>query len=270
MIDPTAFQIVKQEVFRHPFKDDKVRAIAYAQGCFSAEQVAELMSAFNFDDDKMKGLQACVGKMLPAMCVATVPILRQFSFSKNQISTLELLAGHITDPLNYIVFDEVFSFISDRNKAREIMTRRAAMGGPARGPGVYTQASPGNPYPYGTPNYAVNPNDPVYRLVDKTANFVAGEVGALLGTRRNYGGAVLSRPVATTVMAPPGAQVLIQPQPGQTVMTAPVTAAYPVGAHPPPPPAAAAYPTGAQPPPPPGYHYPPGYYGAPQPPPPYK
>lgn len=255
MIDPTAFQIVKQEVFRHPFKDDKVRAIAYAQGCFSSEQVSELMSAFNFDDDKMKGLQACVGKMLPAMCVATVPILRQFSFSKNQISALELLAGHITDPLNYIVFNEVFSFISDRNKVREIMSRRAAMGGPAQGPGVYMQASPGNPYPYGTPNYTVNPNYPMYRLVDKTANFVAGEVGALLGTRRNYGGAVLSRPVTTTVMAPQGAQVVIQPQPGQTIITAPAAAAYPIG---------------AQHPPPPGYQYPPGYYSIPQPPPPYK
>lgn len=260
MIDPFAFQIVKQEVFRHPFKDNKVKAIAYAQGCFSSEQVAELLTAFNFDDDKLKGLQACIGKMLPAMCVATLPILRQFKFSKNQVSALELLAGHILDPMNYIVFNEVFAFINDRNKVKEIMSKRAAIGGPAQGPGVFTQPSQGNPYPYGTPNYSANPIDPVYRVVDRTAQFVAGEVGSILGRRQAYGGAVLGQPAATTVISPPGAQVVFQPQPGHTVVATSgvaVSTPYSLGAQPPPP---TAY----------GYQYPPGYSGASYPPPPYK
>ena len=71
-MDPTSFGMVKGEVQRLPFKDDKVKAIAYAQGYFYAEQVGELMREFGFDDDRLRGLQACVGKMLPATCAVLV------------------------------------------------------------------------------------------------------------------------------------------------------------------------------------------------------
>lgn len=54
-MDPTSFRIVKGEVQRLPFKDDKVKAIAYAQGNFHSEQVAELLREFGFDDGRFKG-----------------------------------------------------------------------------------------------------------------------------------------------------------------------------------------------------------------------
>ena len=65
-MDPTSFAIVRGEVQRLPLKDDKVKAIAYAQGNLYAEQVAELMRAFSFDDGRLKGIQACVGKDAPS------------------------------------------------------------------------------------------------------------------------------------------------------------------------------------------------------------
>ena len=252
-MDPTAFGIVKGEVQRLPFKDDKVKAIAYAQGCFYAEQVGELMREFNFDDDRLRGLQACVGKMLPATCVGVLPILKAFSFGKNKLQALELVAVQVIDPLNYVVFNDVFSFSKERNRACEIMQRRANMGLPQAHPQTYVG---GNPYPYGRPNPSVDPNDPLYRAVDKA---VDGVCSALFG--RPQPGLVVQRPVAyqttTTYVTPPSGVQGLQVPPGATVttMAPPGTylpyayqgvppGSYPVGGAPPP-----GYPYGQAPPP---------------------
>ncbi|KAJ7370144.1 protein of unknown function (DUF4476) [Desmophyllum pertusum] len=230
-MDPVSFGIVKGEVQRLPFKDDKVKAIAYAQGYLYAEQVGELMREFSCDDDRLKGLQACVGKMLPASCVGIFTILKAFNLDKNKVQALELVAVQVTDPLNYIVFNDVFPFVNDRARARVIMQRRATMA-PPQAP-VMNPAMAGNPYPYGRPKAAVDPNDPVYRAVDNAVTGVCSVVdsacGALFG-RPSRPGAVIQRPVTyqtttTAYVTPPGSgvQVLHVPQ-GATVQTIPTVA----------------------------------------------
>lgn len=251
-MDPTSFGMVKGEVQRLPFKDDKVKAIAYAQGYFYAEQVGELMREFGFDDDRLKGLQACVGKMLPATCASVTSILRAFSFDKNKIQALELVVIQVTDPLNFLVFNDVFSFMKDRQRVSVIMQRRASMP-PPQPPAFVNPAVAGNPYPYGRPKPSVDPNDPLYRAVDGAVSGVASVVdsacGALFGRPSRPGAVVVQRPVAyqttaTTYVTPPGPGVqILNVPPGATVTTIPQAApgyqhyphgSYPMGQAPPP------------------------------------
>lgn len=264
-MDPVAFGIVKGEVQRLPLKDDKVKAIAYAQGYFYAEQVGELMRLFSFDDGRLKGLQACVGKMFPATCAGLIPILAAFNFDNNKVSALELVSVQVTDPLNFLVFDSVFPYKNERQRVRGIMQRRATMG-PPQPPAATNPAIAGNPYPYGRPNPSVDPNDPLFRAADKAVtgavNIVEGACGALFG-RPAQRGAVIQRPVAyqtttTSYVPPPGAggvQVVHVP-PGATVTTIPPAARYPQQAY-----APGTYPTGQAPPP---YQAQPGYPAPPQ------
>ena len=251
-MDPTSFGIVKGEVQRLPLKDDKVKAIAYAQGNFYAEQVGELMREFSFDDGRLKGLQACVGKMLPATCVGIIPILRAFSFDTNKVSALELVSAQVTDPLNFVVLNEVFPFVNERERARNIMQRRATMG-PPQPPAAVNPAMVGNPYPYGRPRPSVDPNDPLFRAADKAVtgavNIVEGACGALFGRPSQPGAVIVQRPVAyqttTSYVTPPGAGVqVVHVPPGATVTTIPPPAPYPRQAYP-----AGTYPMGQAPPP---------------------
>ena len=242
-MDPTSFGIVKGEVQRLPFKDDKVKAIAYAQGHFYAEQVGELLRVFSFDDGRLKGLQACVGKMFPATCVGVFPILRAFSFDNNKVQALELMAVQITDPLNFMVFNEVITNLKDRERVRIIMQRRASMA-PPQMPAPVNAAVAGNPYPYGRPKATVDPNDPAIRVMENAVSGVCSAVdsacGALFG-RPSRPGAVVQRPVAyqtttTAYVAPPGAGVqILHVPPGATVQTIPqappVYQAHPPGTY---------------------------------------
>ena len=233
-MDPISFGIVKGEVQRLPLKDDKVKAIAYAQGHFYAEQVGELLREFSFDDGRLKGLQACVGKMLPATCVGIFPILRAFSFDNNKVQALELVALQLTDPLNFQVFNEVISVLKDRERVRIIMQRRATMG-PPQMPAPMNPTLAGNPYPYGRPQASMDPNDPLitYRAVDNAlgsavngaCSAVNSACDALFGRPSRPGAVIVQRPVAyktttTAYVVPPGSgmQVLNVP-PGATVQT---------------------------------------------------
>ena len=249
-MDPTSFGIVKGEVQRLPLKDDKVKAIAYAQGHFYAQQVGELLRQFSFDDGRLKGLQACVGKMLPATCVGIFPILRAFSFDNNKVQALELIAVQISDPLNFQVFNEVIPVLRDRERVRVIMQRRATMG-PPQMPAPMNPAMAGNPYPYGRPKASVDPNDPLYRAVDNAMGSAVNGVfsavdsacGALFGRPSRPGAVIVQTPVAykttsTAYVVPPGSGVQVLHVPlGATVQTVTPAASpgtYPVGQAPPP------------------------------------
>jgi len=250
-MDPAAFGIVKGEVQRLTFKDDKVNAISFAQGHFYAEQVAQLMKMFSFDDGRLKGLQACVGKMLPATCVAIIPILKAFSFDKNKVSALEVIAMQITDPLNFHAFNEVFPYINERDRVRNIMQKRATMGPPQ--PPVINPALAGNPYPYGKLRPSVDPDDTLYKAADRAftgaVNVVEGAASMLFG-RPQQRGVVVQRPATvsyqttTSYVTPPGTGVqVVHLPPGASVATITPSAPYPRQPY-----VAGSYPVGQMPP----------------------
>jgi len=229
-MDPTAFAIVKNEVRRLPFVDDKIQAIVYAQGNLYAEQVGDLLmyDVANYDDDKMRVLQAAAPKMLPASCLGIITILRAFRSDKKKVQAVQLLSRQITDPMNFHVWNEVFPYQQERDTIRGIMTRQASAGVPPSPPNNHVQYA-GNPYPYGLPRPKVDPNDPVYRAVDKTVDIVAGGIASaanLIAPRPAARGVVISRPGAvvyqtTTVSSYPNVSVS-NPSPGvQVIQTGP-------------------------------------------------
>lgn len=246
-MDPTAFAIVKSEVRRLPFVEDKIQAVVYAQGNLYAEQVGDLLvfDVNAYDDDRMRFLQAAAAKMLPASCLGIITILRAFRSDSKKVQAVQLLSRHITDPLNFQVWNEVFPYQQERDTVRGIMTRQASSVPPAA-PTTTVQYA-GNPYPHGRPRPRVNPDDPVYKLVDKSVDVVASGISAaanVIAPRPSHRGAVVARPGAviyqtTAVNSYPNVAV-VNPAPGvQVIQTGP-----------PPPPGAVRYTVVNAPPPP--------------------
>ena len=241
-MDPSTFAIVKSEVRRLPFVDDKIQAIVYAQGNLYAEQVGDLLlNDVGYEDDKMRFLQSAASKMLPASCIGIITILRAFTSDSKKVQAVQLLSRHITDPMNFQVWNEVFPYSKERDTVRGIMTRQASIVPPA--PPSPSVVVVGNPYPYGRPKPRVNPDDPVYRLVDKTVDVVASGIASAIAPRGRPG-IVVNRPgvvYQTTTVANvnyPNVAVA-NPAPGiQVIQTGP-----------PPPPGSVQYVYGAQPPP---------------------
>ncbi|EDO34109.1 predicted protein [Nematostella vectensis] len=221
-MDPTAFAIVKNEVHRLPHVDDKIQAIVYAQGNLYAEQISELLSTMSFDDDKLKTLQNCVSKMLPASCMGVFPILRWFRSDRSRVQAVQVLAGYITDPMNFNSFNELFPYAPDREMIRRVMTNRT--GPPPMAP-QYGPETVGNPYPYGRPKPRLDPNDPAYQLVDKTVDAVASGISSFLAPRRSQGAVVVNTPgtvvyQTTTSTSYPGGMTVVNPG-GATVVSGP-------------------------------------------------
>ncbi|KAJ7372107.1 protein of unknown function (DUF4476) [Desmophyllum pertusum] len=149
-MDSSSFENIKSAVEEQSFKDEKIDALkatlSCAHGYLSADQVAQLVQEFSFDDDKVKAVEICAPRMYSTTCEQAAAILRVFSFDKSKTSALEVIACHITDD-NLSALDSVFSFVSDRNRAKEIlMNRDRGAAGPQPGlppqPGVYPGVGP--------------------------------------------------------------------------------------------------------------------------------
>lgn len=222
-MDASSFENIKRAVKAQHFKDEKLDAIRTSLSCsygyLSADQVAQLVQEFPFDDERVKVVEICVPRMYSTTCQQAAAILRVFSFDKSKTQALEAFACHITDN-DLAALESVFSFPSDRNRAREILMSRSPSG-PQAGfppqPGVY----PGTgPPPGGFPGMAPQPG---------------GFPGAAPYSGAPYPGAA--------------------PYPGQSPYPAPGPygggGMYPAGPSPyaPPRPAGVQYPTGTVPPP---------------------
>ena len=149
-----------RDVKAQHFKDEKLNAIRASLSCsygyLSADQVAQLVKEFPFDDERVKCVEICAPRMYGTTCAQAASILGVFSFDKSKTQALEIIAGQITDN-NLVALDSAFSFSSDRQRAREILMNRTSSG-PTPGlppqPGVY----PGSgPMPGGFPGMAPQP-----------------------------------------------------------------------------------------------------------------
>ena len=143
-MDSNSFENIKRAVKERNFKNEKLDALkttlACSYGYLSAEQVAQLLPEFSFDDDKEKAVEVCAPRMYSITCEQAATILRGFSFDKSKIKALEVIACHITDN-NLGALESALNFASDRNRAREILMNRSQPGLP-RQPGVYPGAGP--------------------------------------------------------------------------------------------------------------------------------
>ena len=145
-MDSTSFENIKSAVQGRNFKDEKLDALkstlACSYGYLSAEQVAQLLPEFSFDDDKEKIVEICAPRMYSITCEQATSILGVFSFGKSKIKVLEVIACHIADN-NLAALDRAFDFPSDRERAREILMNRPRTGmQPGLPSHVYPSAGP--------------------------------------------------------------------------------------------------------------------------------
>ena len=145
-MDSASFENIKSAVKGGNFKDEKLDALkstlSGSYGYLSAEQVAQLLPEFSFDDDKEKAVEVCAPRMYGITCEQATTILRGFSFDKSKIKALEAIACHIADN-NLAALDSAFDFSSDRERAKEILMNRPRSGmQPGFPPQVYLGVGP--------------------------------------------------------------------------------------------------------------------------------
>ena len=170
-MDASSFDNIVRAVQAQHFKDEKLDAIRTSLSCsygyLSADQVAQLVKEFPFDDERVKCVEICAPRMYSITCEQAASILRIFSFDKSKTKALEVIASHVTDN-NLAALDSAFSFSSDREQAREILVNRCRPG-PQPGlppqPGVYPGAGPqpgGFPAPAPYPGMSPYPGQSPY------------------------------------------------------------------------------------------------------------
>ena len=162
-MDSNSFQNIKRAVDERSFKDEKLDALRSTLSCsygyLSADQVAQLVSEFSFDDDREKVVEICAPRMYSITCEQAASIMRVFSFDKSKIKVLEVIVRHITDN-NLSALDSALNFSRDRDRAREILMSRSHSG---LQPGFPAGGFPGMaPQPGGYPAPAPYPGQASY------------------------------------------------------------------------------------------------------------
>lgn len=76
------------------------------------------VSSLNFDSDKVKEVRASAG--FPITCAQVSSIVNELKFSDDQVKVVKILRQHITDPQNYLVLEQNFTFDSDKKKVRNL------------------------------------------------------------------------------------------------------------------------------------------------------
>lgn len=148
-MDPNSFESIKRAVGRQNAKSEKLDALSASLSSsyryLSADQVAQFVLEFQYDDDKVKAVEVCAPRMYSMTCEQAVSILRVFSRDLSKTKALEVIAGRITDD-NWPAFDSVLRSSRDlRIRAREILKNRTR-GEPQPGlppqPGVHPGVGP--------------------------------------------------------------------------------------------------------------------------------
>ncbi|KAG8452772.1 hypothetical protein GDO86_004531 [Hymenochirus boettgeri] len=153
-MDKKSFEVVLDEVRKAIMTDYKVKALEYVHGYFSSEQVVELLRYFSWAEPQLKAVKAMQHKMVAIPAAKVVNILNCFTFSKDRLSALELLAINILDASNYRPIEELFKINQlEKKRCRRILEQASKSG--CKAPNAMISSCgmiPGNPYPKGRPS----------------------------------------------------------------------------------------------------------------------
>ncbi|KAE8627249.1 hypothetical protein XENTR_v10006918 [Xenopus tropicalis] len=153
-MDKKSFEMVLDEVRKAVMTDYKVKALEYVHGYFSCEQVVELLRYFSWAEPQLKAVKAMQHKMVAIPAAKMVNILNCFTFSKDRLSALELLALNILDASNYRPIEDIFKIShAEKKRCRKILDQAAKSG--CKAPNAMISSCgmiPGNPYPKGKPS----------------------------------------------------------------------------------------------------------------------
>ncbi|XP_066438598.1 LOW QUALITY PROTEIN: proline and serine-rich protein 1 [Eleutherodactylus coqui] len=171
-MDKKSFEMVLDEVRKAVVTDYKVKALEHVHGYFSCEQVVELLRYFSWSVPQLKAVKAMQNKMVAIPATKVVNILNCFTFSKDRLSALELLAVNIHDSSNYKPIEELFKTnLSEKKRCRRILEQAVKRG--CKAPNAMISSCgmiPGNPYPKGRPSrtHGIFPGTPIKKEGEET------------------------------------------------------------------------------------------------------
>ncbi|KAL0994940.1 hypothetical protein UPYG_G00129670 [Umbra pygmaea] len=164
-MDKKSFDIVLDEIRKCVLTDQRVKAIEQVHGYFSSEQVIDMLKYFSWAEPQIKAVKALQHKMVAIPTTKVANILSCFTFSKDRLVVLELIALNISDAQNYRPVEDLFRIhMSERKRARRILEQVCKVG--CRAPVAMISSCgiiPGNPYPKGKPSLTTGtfPGTPV-------------------------------------------------------------------------------------------------------------
>ncbi|TRY83157.1 hypothetical protein DNTS_020661 [Danionella cerebrum] len=153
-MDKKSFDIVLDEIRKCVLTDQRIKAIEQVIGYFSSEQVIDILKYFLWAEPMMKAVKALQHKMVAIPTTKVANILNCFTFSKDRIIVLELIALNISDAQNYRPVEDVFrTHLAEKKHARKILEQVCKVG--CKAPVAMISSCgmiPGNPYPKGKPS----------------------------------------------------------------------------------------------------------------------
>uniref|UniRef100_A0A7N8Y3M4 Proline and serine rich 1 n=1 Tax=Mastacembelus armatus TaxID=205130 RepID=A0A7N8Y3M4_9TELE len=153
-MDKKSFDIVLDEIRKCVLTDQRVKALEQVHGYFSSEQVVEILKYYSWAEPQIKAVKALQHKMVAIPTTKVANILNCFTFSKDRLIVLELIALNISDAQNYRPVEDLFRIhLSEKKRARRILEQVCKVG--CKAPVAMISSCgmiPGNPYPKGRPS----------------------------------------------------------------------------------------------------------------------
>ncbi|XP_058646384.1 proline and serine-rich protein 1 isoform X2 [Onychostoma macrolepis] len=153
-MDKKSFDIVLDEIRKCVLTDQRIKAIEQVHGYFSSEQVIDILKYFSWAEPQVKAVKALQHKMVAIPTTKAANILNCFTFSKDRIIVLELIALNISDAQNYRPVEDAFrTHLAEKKRARRILEQVCKVG--CKAPVAMISSCgmiPGNPYPKGKPS----------------------------------------------------------------------------------------------------------------------
>ncbi|XP_023607022.1 proline and serine-rich protein 1 isoform X1 [Myotis lucifugus] len=184
-MDKKSFEMVLDEIRKAVLTEYKLKAIEYVHGYFSSEQVVELLRYFSWAEPQLKAMKALQHKMVAVHPAEVVNILNCFTFSKDKLHALELLASNIVDAQNSRPIEDLFRINMYEKKRCKRVLEQAFKGG-CKAPHAMISSCgtiPGNPYPKGKPSRinGIFPGTPLKKDGEECTNEGKGIAARILG-----------------------------------------------------------------------------------------
>ncbi|XP_054576338.1 proline and serine-rich protein 1 isoform X2 [Eptesicus fuscus] len=184
-MDKKSFEMVLDEIRKAVLTEYKLKAIEYVHGYFSSEQVVELLRYFSWAEPQLKAMKALQHKMVAVHPAEVVKILNCFTFSKDKLFALELLASNIVDAQNSRPIEDLFRInMSEKKRCKRVLEQ--AFKGGCKAPHAMISSCgtiPGNPYPKGKPSRinGIFPGTPLKKDGEECTNEGKGIAARILG-----------------------------------------------------------------------------------------
>uniref|UniRef100_H3AQF5 Proline and serine rich 1 n=1 Tax=Latimeria chalumnae TaxID=7897 RepID=H3AQF5_LATCH len=153
-MDKKSFEIVLDEIRKGILTDHRIKSIEYVHGYFSSEQVVELLKYFSWAEPQLKAVKALQHKMVAVHASKVINILNCFTFTKDKLVALELIALNVMFYQSSESLLGVFRFQKVRGvKSKKDKSKASKVG--CKAPLAMLSNCgmiPGNPYPQGRPS----------------------------------------------------------------------------------------------------------------------